>query len=86
MASLLPSLLGSEGANVPLLATPILSYNGASQFRLIQFVVYPQLYVQLSMSRLVSFAVLIAIIVIIGLLFYKVLFGFFIRLFRLPCW
>ncbi|MCA9182580.1 MAG: AI-2E family transporter [Planctomycetales bacterium] len=33
------------------------------------------------MSRLVSFAVLIAIIVIIGLLFYKVLFGFFIPVF-----
>ena len=33
------------------------------------------------MSRLVSFAVLIAIIVIIGLLFYKVLIGFFIPVF-----
>lgn len=33
------------------------------------------------MSRLISFAVLIAIIVIIGLLFYKVLFGFFIPVF-----
>lgn len=33
------------------------------------------------MSRLLSFAVLIAIIIIIGLLFYKVLIGFFIPLF-----
>ena len=33
------------------------------------------------MSRLISFAVLIAIIVIIGLLFYKVLIGFFIPVF-----
>ncbi|MEM7478851.1 MAG: AI-2E family transporter, partial [Planctomycetota bacterium] len=33
------------------------------------------------MSRLISFAVLIAIIIIIGLLFYKVLIGFFIPVF-----
>lgn len=33
------------------------------------------------MTRLISFAVLIAIIIIIGLLFYKVLFGFFIPVF-----
>ncbi len=33
------------------------------------------------MSRIISFAVLIAIIIVIGLLFYKVLIGFFIPVF-----